>query len=497
MTGLFLLSACQSTKTPRKERNAEELARLGDRESSEKKANPSEVAIVRGKLAMERRDATEAINHFNVCLQISPENEACRWELGWAHFMAHDYSRAGAEWEILQLLNPERAGLKRALERAKNHLRLQARIWKLRKESPSSFLNNYYLSAKDQLIIRAVGDTMLGTEYPKPMLPTHSPLLGTRPWFQGSDVNFLNHEGVLCDGESKSKCEFTEGTCYAFRSPIKFGEWIQEAGFNLVSLANNHVMDFGGACQEETEKEFDALEIPWSGRKDTVARFEKKGIPLSLIAFHTADHTNNVRDIERAKKLVSDEKQSGRLVIVSFHAGAEGFNALRTPQEKEIYFGENRGDVRAFAHTVVDAGADLVIGHGPHVVRGIEFYKEKVIAYSLGNFATYKAFNLAGPNAFGAVLEVVLDKSGNFRGSKIIPTVQKGFGIPQFDESHTAIDLIRYLSKVDFPEYGMDVALDGSLGKRPPAIPAPVMRAPASKTKSKKPRKPRQKPSKR
>ena len=102
-------------------------------------------------------------------------------------------------------------------------------------------------------------------------------------------------------------------------------------------------------------------------------------------------------DYELAERTVAEFAEIHDVVIVSFHGGAEGATVMHVPFTEEEYYGEPRGDVALFAHRMVDAGADLIVGHGPHVVRGIERYKDRLIAYSLGNFATFLANALRQP----------------------------------------------------------------------------------------------------
>ena len=262
------------------------------------------------------------------------------------------------------------------------------------------------------------------------------------------------------------KQKVIQANCFAFRSPRKFGEFVKDAGFDVVSLANNHIFDFGEDCRDQTEKTLDDLGIIWSGRQGTVARFERNSIPFSFIAFHSARHTNTTLDITVAQEIIAAEKALGNLVMVSFHGGAEGLQALHVPNKAELFMGEDRGHVRRFARAVVDAGADIVLGSGPHVVRGMEIYKDRLIAYSLGNFATYRAFNIWGLNGIGLILEADIDDSGRFVSGKIIPTRQTEFGVPVLDEKMIATDVIRALSKQDFPNTGVIVAQDGTLQKK-------------------------------
>ena len=154
------------------------------------------------------------------------------------------------------------------------------------------------------------------------------------------------------------------------------------------------------------------------------------------------------------KAYASDEKanKEADLVVVSFHGGAEGAGNVRVPQKTEIFFGEARGNLPLFSKTVIDAGADLVLGHGPHVLRGMEIYKDRLIAYSLGNFATYGWFQLAGATAETMVLEVKIDADGKFLSGKINPFVLRDRGILTPDTSKSAIFTVRRLSQLDFPQ---------------------------------------------
>jgi len=136
----------------------------------------------------------------------------------------------------------------------------------------------------------------------------------------------------------------------------------------------------------------------------------------------------------------------------------------------EIFYGEKRGALRKFTHTVIDAGADLVIGHGPHVLRGMEIYNDRLIAYSLGNFATYGRFNLTGALGVGVILEATLDGKGKFLDGALLSTKQYGKGIAMPDRKGRAADAIRRLSRQDFPQTHVVVTKDGKLGRNKRAL---------------------------
>ena len=159
---------------------------------------------------------------------------------------------------------------------------------------------------------------------------------------------------------------------------------------------------------------------------------------------------------------MAEEARKVDIVIVSFHGGAEGAAAQHVPYGPETYLGGARGDLRAFTHAVIDAGADLLLGHSPHVVRGMEIYKNKLVAYSLGNFAFYR-FPFAGPTALSLILDANIGPNGEFLGGRIHPLMQDGQSGPRLDPKGTVINVIRQLSKDDFGATAVNVASDGTI----------------------------------
>ena len=313
------------------------------------------------------------------------------------------------------------------------------------------------------LRLRAVGDVMLGTTVPEGHLPPDDGatlLSAVAPLMRDADLTFANLEGPLCDSGTSTKCK-KSGNCFAFRSPTAYGKYLQAAGLDLASTANNHAGDFGEACRRETEKTLDALGVTWSGPVGTVGTRELNGKKIALIAFQTSEATNDVNNLPVAKEMVKAAKASHDLVIVSFHGGAEGTNAGHVIDGPEKFLGENRGDLKVFTHGVIDAGADLVLGHGPHLLRAMELYQGHLIAYSLGNFATYGRFSLGGPLGIALILEVELGADGRFIRGKLLPTKQEGQGIPSPDPTGRGIALVKQLTAADFPKTGVVIRDDG------------------------------------
>jgi poly-gamma-glutamate capsule biosynthesis protein CapA/YwtB (metallophosphatase superfamily) len=318
--------------------------------------------------------------------------------------------------------------------------------------------------------IAAVGDIMLGSTYPDEtggdlppddganLLAEVTPILGA------ADVTFGNLEGPMIDGGESSKCGPKKSKkCWAYRVPTRYGAYLKAAGFDVLSLANNHAMDFGDEGRQSSKKVLDELGIAHSGEVGTVARLEADGKTIEVIAFATYEHSNDLNDLEAATALVKESASRADIVVVSFHGGAEGKSRQRVPVGAELFYSENRGDLRVFTHAMIDAGADLVLGHGPHVIRGVEIYKDRLIAYSLGNFATYGGFNLSGVSGLTYILEAHLAPDGTFLAGKAHPVKQRWPGGPLLDSTSEVLPLLRDLSDLDFPTSSIRVGKDGTL----------------------------------
>ena len=284
----------------------------------------------------------------------------------------------------------------------------------------------------------AVGDVQLGMAWP----PGHVvlPPDDAKDMFDGvkgaladADVHFGNLETVLADAGDSKKCGKKSTKCYAFRVPTSFAEALRLAGFDVMSIANNHAGDFGPEGRKSTMAALDAASIRHSGPLGDIASWDVGGRRVALVGFSFGSDVYRIQDLVVARKLVADLKKRHDLVFVSFHGGAEGVGAARVPQGVETFLGENRGDVRAFAHTVVDAGADLVLGSSPHLLRALELYKGRLIAYSLGNFSTWDTFNLTGPLGISGILKVSLAPNGVATRVELVPALLAKPGRPVLD----------------------------------------------------------------
>jgi poly-gamma-glutamate capsule biosynthesis protein CapA/YwtB (metallophosphatase superfamily) len=328
----------------------------------------------------------------------------------------------------------------------------------------------------DTLCIAAVGDMMLGTSYPN---NSSLPLDGAKNSFKTilndlrhADVTMGNLEGNLLDSGAPAHFKLHQlSKAYLFRMPTAYGRVFKDAGFNVLSLANNHMADFGDRGRQSTMQVLDSLGIKYGGQlSHPSAIFTVKGVTYGFCAFAPNSQTLPILDLPNAARIIRDLKSRCDIVIVSFHGGGEGPNYEHVTKQPESYIGEKRGNVHAFAHTVIDAGADMVLGNGPHVCRAMELYKNRLIAYSLGNFCTYKSVSVDGVCGLAPLLKVYTNKKGEFLNGRIIALKQTHADGLMRDSSNKVIARIKYLTNVDFPDSGLNIADDGVITLLPQTV---------------------------
>lgn len=311
--------------------------------------------------------------------------------------------------------------------------------------------------------IVATGDIVMGST---PNLPSD----GGRSFFSdvetdlAGDVVLGNLEGTLSTGGG-SKCGKGSTNCFAFQTPPSYARWLQQAGFTVMNLANNHAYDFGAGGLRQTTDALAGVGLEWTGRPGQITVQKVGGIRIALVGFAPYPWAQSLTDIAAAKRLVRKAARSADVVVVTMHAGAEGSDRQHVKRGTERFLGENRGDSMRFAHAVVDAGADLVVGSGPHVLRGMEWYKSRLIAYSLGNFAGYKVFSLGGPLSTSGILRVTLRGDGKFETGRLVPTHLVGAGLPAIDPAEAAHGAVRTLSREDFGARAVKISRDGILSR--------------------------------
>lgn len=331
---------------------------------------------------------------------------------------------------------------------------------------------------KDTLTFAFVGDIMMGTTFPSRQLPEN----GGKDLFRdvkdillSADITAGNLEGTLCDGGTTTKK--VSSICYAFRTPTSYSHYLKDVGFDFLSMANNHAHDFGQEGIRSTEQQLKANGIAYAGiagrqeyaiievptTQDSISRSPGKSLKIGFCAFGHNSYTIMHTDTATVGRIVRKLRQQVDILVVSFHGGAEGAKASHLPQGKELFLGENRGNLRLLAHQCIDLGADIVYGHGPHVPRCMELYKGKIVAYSLGNFCTPRSVSLKGISGYAPILEVKTDGEGNFIEGQIHSFIQQPGVGPRSDSQNRAAQLIRDLTASDIRDSNLTFSTDGKV----------------------------------
>lgn len=414
-------------------------------------AGPSADDLLAVARSRERQgDSEGAIGLLERVLRMNSRHPTALWERGWIAFKTGGNAEATDYWFTLRQVEPDYPGLRRYLA-----------IAEMRRERVEGVIVTAPRPG-DSFSVAAVGDIQLGMGWPsdRVSLPPDS----ARSMFAHvagaigrADIGFGNLETALADSGESTKCRSGSSNCYAFRAPTAYARTLRASGFDVMSVNNNHAGDFGEAGRRSTIEALEGSMIRPSGSSG-IASWETAGLRIALISFSTGEGPYHVPDIPGAVDAVRNADVSHDLVFVSFHGGAEGASSTRVPRAVERSYGENRGDVYALAHAVVDAGADLVLGHGPHVLRGMEIYKGRLIAYSLGNFSSWNGFNLRGPLGISAVLTVTLAINGVALEADLFPVELVRPGIPTPDASGGAIEAVRRLSQADFGDPMFDAS---------------------------------------
>ncbi len=322
----------------------------------------------------------------------------------------------------------------------------------------------FSIAVPAEISFAMVGDIMAGSDHPsRNSLPSRPAelFLPVKPILSAADVAIGNMESGMAGPEVKPP--YKGKNSYSFRMPLSTAGLFRDAGFDVMNLANNHSYDCGGAGVVQATNALTRAGIAFTGMAGAgAAVLDVRGVKVGVLGFSTYGVHNSLLDPDNSRKLITHWAGQVDILVVTYHGGAEGEKALHVPRKDEFYYRENRGDVFRFSRAAVDAGADLVFGHGPHVLRGMEIYKERLIAYSLGNFMGQKLFNVSGYLGISAILEAVVDEKGKILRGKITPLLLQSDGPTLPDPEKKALALVKRLSAEDFPGTGILLNEEGS-----------------------------------
>jgi hypothetical protein len=311
-----------------------------------------------------------------------------------------------------------------------------------------------------EISLNWVGDIAFSTRQGLPPGGPARVLKRVRKYLAAGDYTTGNLEGTLGHG-GPSKCSGGGSNCFAFQAPASYARGLAKVGFDLFNLANNHSRDFGLSGTRQTIRALARAGLKHTGLAGETRFATVAGRRVAFLGFAPYPWASPLLDIPAARRQIAAAAKRAKIVIVFIHQGAEGAGHTHTPHGTEHAFGENRGAARQFAHAAVGAGADAVLGSGPHVLRGMECYRKRLIAYSLGNFVGYRTLSTGGVLSLSGVLRLRLGPAGSLVGGRLFKVRVAPPGVPQ--PGGGSIDLVRRLSKADFGRRACRLGRHGEL----------------------------------
>jgi hypothetical protein len=312
------------------------------------------------------------------------------------------------------------------------------------------------------ITLQWVGDMAMSSTRGLPPGGVYDAVAPLAPTLRDADITAGNLEGTLSVGGA-SKCggDSDSGTCFAFQAPPSTAYALRRLGFDLVNQANNHAQDFGPTGHAQTTAALRAAGLLWTGDPGQITYLTTHGVRVAFLGFAPYGYTSNLLDIPTAEAMVRTAARHAAIVVVIIHAGAEGSDQLHTPWGTQYYLGEDRGDARLFAHSVIRAGASVVFGSGPHVIRGVQRYRGHLIAYSLGNFIGYRTLVGGGVLDDSGIMRVSLNPAnGRVVAARWIPVTLES-GIPHLAVGDGDAPLVASLSLQDFPHGHFEIEPNG------------------------------------
>jgi len=303
----------------------------------------------------------------------------------------------------------------------------------------------------------AGGDVALAGE------PTRALLAGVRRFLRPADLAIANLEGTLAAGGSSRCVADVKAGCFVFRASTAWAATLRSSGLTMLNVANNHALDFGQDAQAETLAALRRAQLAFDGLPGRITYVKAGRVRVAVIGAAPYRWAQSLLDVAGTARLVRRAAKRGTVVLVYLHAGAEGAAAGHVTGAGETYLGEPRGNPAEFAHAMIDAGADLVLASGPHILRGLEWYRGRLVAYSLGNLASSHTLSSAGVLGESALLRLTLDARGRFVRGSLVPLRLDAWGTPSFDPGRASLALLRTVSREDFGVRGAAIGPGGAL----------------------------------
>ncbi len=311
-------------------------------------------------------------------------------------------------------------------------------------------INSFFLGSfvfAGEIVIFAAGDTFPNNLAKKSI---KKPFHNFREIAVLGSMFSVNLEGAFCKDINQSK-KCAGNDCHSLITDHKKTvEFLKDIGVNHVGIANNHINDCGQSGQEFTKNTLQNAGFYVSGTKSQpYAIVNNSGKKIAILSMSPNSFAANFNQLNTYESIINElatmrKNRDIALWVVNLHMGSEDYpESLKITKEEEVYIGEKRGNPYKLARYFIDSGADVIIGHGPHVPRGFDLYKNKFIAYSLGNFFTDNGIGVADERGTAPLLKVSVDDSGDFKNALIIPFEQRTQHRPIFDSKHRACKIMQ------------------------------------------------------
>jgi hypothetical protein len=301
----------------------------------------------------------------------------------------------------------------------------------------------------ESFVVTGVGDMVFSGDHAlntRSLQAMVSHLTGVTPDLSQPNFIFGNLEGPITALTETSKPSIP-GVSYAFRFPVATAKLLQSSGFHAVTLANNHSLDYGDAGLTDTLSHLSQQGIVGSGHlRGQFELFTFNAVKIALVSVGFYPMQNSIKELEAMTELIASAKRAADVVIVAMHAGAEGEAHIELPDGPETFLGEARGDSRAFARVAIAAGADAIVGYGPHVLRAAECIAGRPVFYSIGNFLGIGGLSTQGLTGVAAIAQLAFDVNKKLLGSRLVPIRFDSNKFPQIDPAGKAIALMWHLN---------------------------------------------------
>lgn len=299
------------------------------------------------------------------------------------------------------------------------------------------------------------GDIVVGSSYGLPPSGGRTQFEAVDHLLRRPDLMIGNYEGTLSRGGTP-RCA-GGALCYIFQAPPERARNLARAGFDVLNLANNHGLDMGAGARRESVVALRGAGLDAAGLPGQVLVRTVHDTRVAIVGMSPYPGTTNMRSPAAVRDLVRAARRRADVVVVAMHVGLEGPAGAHVPRGAD--YGTH---TRAAAHGAIEAGADVVFGSGPHVVRGVERWRGRYVVYSSGNFAGWRNFGLSRLTSQSGVVRMRFDHRGRPTAAAWDGVVLRGPGIPHPDRSGAVVRRVAELSRADFGRRGARFSRSGS-----------------------------------